>query len=460
VRAGRTATIAVALLAGLLGGCGARLDSAQRAALDAAARGAVVVDDVDSARDAPAGPPTSAIDGGPAAGPTGTTPAAGSGPAGPVTPACAPQPVDEVGVTDTEITLGNVSMVSGPIPGAGQTGIDGTRAYLDHINSTGGVCGRKLKLITGDDRTDSGQNRAEAQRLTGQAFGLIGGASIVDSGTADAVAGTDVPVIQVAVADNSLNSPNIFSPSPLDPTGVTSGSVAQWKYFHRSVGLQKVGIVVVSIASARARSVGYVNDIQAAGLQVAGIHEVGLAETNFVAVAQQLVNEGANGFIGLMDPVASARLAKAVKQIGWHPVLAHYGAQNYGQPFVELAGDAAEGTMIPLAFDIFENAANPAVARFMEWFHRTAPGRTPDLYAGMGWASADMMVEALRAAGPAPTRRAVLGYLRQLTTFDAHGFLAPCNPAGKVTSPYFMVAKVENGQWRREYPASGFADGS
>jgi ABC-type branched-subunit amino acid transport system substrate-binding protein len=322
------------------------------------------------------------------------------------------------------------------------------------------VCGRKLKLITGDDRTDSGQNRAEAQRLIGQAFGLAGGASIVDSGTADAGAGTDVPVVQVAVADNSLNSPNMFSPSPLDPTGVTSGSVAMWKYFHRSVGLQKVGIVVLSIASARARSVGYVNDIQAAGLQVAGVHEVGLAETNFVAVAQQLVNEGADGFIGLMDPVASARLAKAVDQIGWHPVLKHYGAQNYGLPFVELAGPAAEGTMIPLAFDIFEDTANPAVARFVDWFRRTAPGRTPDFYAAMGWASADMMVEALRAAGGAPTRKAVLGYLRQLTTFDAHGFLAPCNPAGKVTSPYFMVAKVENGRWRREFPATGFSDGS
>jgi ABC-type branched-subunit amino acid transport system substrate-binding protein len=127
---------------------------------------------------------------------------------------------------------------------------------------------------------------------------------------------------------------------------------------------------------------------------------------------------------------------------------------------VELAGPAAEGTMIPLAFDIFEDTANPAVARFVDWFRRTAPGRTPDFYAAMGWASADMMVEALRAAGGAPTRKAVLGYLRQLTTFDAHGFLAPCNPAGKVTSPYFMVAKVENGRWRREFPATGFSDGS
>ena len=363
-------------------------------------------------------------------------------------------------MTDTEIVLGNVSMLSGPIPGAGQPGIDGTRAYLEHVNSQGGVCGRRLRLVTGDDRTDPGQNRSEAQRLMRQAFGLVGGVSIVDAGTGQAVEGTDVPVVQVAVADNALASRNIFSPSPLDPTGEDGGSVPHWRYFHRAVGLQRVGIVVVSLASARARAVVYTKDIANAGLEVAGVHEVGLAETNFVAVAQQLVNEGADGFIALLDPVGAARLAKAAQQIGWHPRVAHYGAQNYGRTFLQLAGDAAEGALVPLAFDIFEDEGNPAVARFNEWFARVAPGGAKDFYAAMGWASADMMVEALRAAGPAPTRRAVLEHLRGLTSFDAHGFLAPCNPAGKVTSPYFMVATVEGGRWKRSFPATGFDDGT
>jgi ABC-type branched-subunit amino acid transport system substrate-binding protein len=461
--------LAVAVALALLTACGARLDDEQQAALAAAAAGdpftpggVATGERATDGASSDGGTGAGAGAGGPGgvAGPAGEQ-GSGGGPTGPAADDCTPQPVDEVGVTDDEIVLGNVSMLSGPIPGAGQTGIDGTRAYLEHINSQGGVCGRHLRLITGDDRTDSGQNRSEARRLSGQAFGLVGGASIVDAGTAEAVAGTDVPVIQVAVADNALASPNIFSPSPLDPTNQDGGSIPHWRHFNRTLGLQRVGIVVVSLASARSRAAVYVKDIENAGLEVAGVHEVGLAETNFVSVAQQLVNEGADGFIGLLDPVGSARLAKAVKQVGWHPLVAHYGAQNYGRPFVELAGEAAEGAVVPLAFDIFEDAdTNPAVARFMEWFARTAPGHTPDFYGAMGWASADMMVEALRAAGPAPTRKAVLAHLRALTSFDAHGFLAPCNPAGKVTSPYFMVAVVRNGQWERMFPASGFSDGT
>jgi ABC-type branched-subunit amino acid transport system substrate-binding protein len=458
----RPRVLVVALALVLLAACGARLDDHQKALLAAQAKGAATAAPTEGDASGDDTATTLAPGDQPAVG--GTVPAVGGGGATATTAlaaaTCRPQHVEEVGVTDTEIVLGNVSMLSGPIPGAGQTGIDGTRAYLNYVNSQGGVCGRKLRLITGDDRTDSGQNRSEAKRLTQQAFGLAGGASIVDSGTADAVQGTNVPVIQVTVAQNALDSKNMFSPSPLDPTGKDGGSVPALRYFHRSVGLSHVSLVVVSIASARERANVYVKDIANAGLQLSGVHEVGLAETNFVAVAQQMVNEGADGFIGLLDPVASARLAKAVKQIGWHPLVAHYGAQNYGQPFIDLAGDAAEGALMPIAFDIFEDTANPAVARFTDWFARTAPGHTPDFYGAMGWASADMMVEALRAAGPAPTRTVVLAQLRKLTSLDAHGFLAPCNPAGKVTSPYFLVTTVSHGKWTRVYPANGFTDGS
>jgi ABC-type branched-subunit amino acid transport system substrate-binding protein len=454
--AGRIA-FTVVLLA--TAGCGARLDDDEHAIR--AGGGAPAVSSTTTTTLAPGRPATGVggltID----AGPTGDT-GAPAEQAAPVeaAAACTPQPSDEIGVSDDEIVLGNVSMLSGPIPGAGQPGVDGTRAYLEYVNSTGGVCGRRLRLETGDDRTDSGQNRAETIRLSRDVLAFVGGASIVDGGAAAALDGTNIPAVQVAVDNAALASPNFFSPSPIEPTNTTLGSVPMWRYFQRSLGLQRTAVVTLSLPSARDRARTYVADMEAAGMTVVGFHEVGLAETNFVGVAQQLENEGAEGFISLLDPVASARLAGAIAQIGYDPLVAHYGAQNYGRYFVELAGPAAEGALLPLAFDIFENTANPAVARFVEWFGRVAPGRDPDFYAAMGWASADMLVAAIEAAGPAPTRDAVLANLRATTTFDAHGFLAPCNPAGKVTSPLFMVATVEGGEWRRVYPASGFADGS
>jgi hypothetical protein len=75
----------------------------------------------------------------------------------------------------------------------------------------------------------------------------------------------------------------------------------------------------------------------------------------------------------------------------------------------------------------------------------------------MGWAAADMMVQAIAKAGPAPTRDLVLAALGTFHEFDAHGVIAPCDPAGKKPATSFMVTTVSNGQWRREYPDAGFA---
>ena len=61
-------------------------------------------------------------------------------------------PVDQPGVTDSEIRVGGVGTVSGDPTGnnPGGPAFDGTQAYFDYINSTGekGVCGRKLVLAS------------------------------------------------------------------------------------------------------------------------------------------------------------------------------------------------------------------------------------------------------------------------------------------------------------------------
>src|SRR4051794_1360625 len=51
----------------------------------------------------------------------------------------------DVGVTNDQITLGNVSLLTGPVPGLFKGAKDGTQAFFNYQNSLGGVCGRKLK---------------------------------------------------------------------------------------------------------------------------------------------------------------------------------------------------------------------------------------------------------------------------------------------------------------------------
>ncbi|HET7722976.1 MAG TPA: ABC transporter substrate-binding protein, partial [Acidimicrobiales bacterium] len=309
---------------------------------------------------------------------------------------CAPEPSDEVGVTDTEIRLGNVSTVSGPIAGFGQTGLNAVKAYFNFVNSQGGVCGRQLVFVGADDRLDSGQNRAETQRLASEVLGFVGGTTVVDAGGTSVIDGTDIVATQLAVSDAAIQSANVFSPNPIDPAGTTQGTMGMWQYFARTRGVTKVAIVYPAQADARTRGRAYEVDIRNAGLEVVGPFEVAITETNYVNVAQQIENSGAQGVITALEITGMTRLAQAFAQIDFHPAVPFYGAQAYGRPFLEQAGAAAEGTTLGLAFAIFEDApAVPAVADFLDWYGRTAPGSAPDFFAVMGWTAADMMVQAL-----------------------------------------------------------------
>ena len=116
----------------------------------------------------------------------------------------------------------------------------------------------------------------------------------------------------------------------------------------------------------------------------------------------------------VLPPHSVPKRTKALKQQGYQPKFASYGPQAYGKQFLKLAGDAAEGVTLNLAYDIFESRANNrAMDTFLSWFSRTAPGLEPDFFAVLAWASADLFVTALKAAGAKATRDTVLAELKK-----------------------------------------------
>src|SRR5581483_8811630 len=58
----------------------------------------------------------------------------------------------DVGVTGNSITVSNVSILTGPVPGLFAGAFNGTDAYFQYINSQGGVYGRQLKVLPRDDQ--------------------------------------------------------------------------------------------------------------------------------------------------------------------------------------------------------------------------------------------------------------------------------------------------------------------
>jgi ABC-type branched-subunit amino acid transport system substrate-binding protein len=220
--------------------------------------------------------------------------------------------------------------------------------------------------------------------------------------------------------------------------------------------VNKAAIVYAAQSTSRSGGLAYEPDMTAAGIQVVLKSEVAITQTDYTGVATQIKNAGADMVITTLEVGGMAKLAQALKQQNYKPKVPFYGGQAYSKKFLQQAGAAAEGTTLGVTYSPMEDAgANPAVATFLQWYNRTAPGADIDLFAIQSWAAADMLVQAINKAG-APNRAKVLAALKGFTSFDANGLVARINPAGKQPTPCFMVVAVQGGKWVRKYPARGF----
>jgi ABC-type branched-subunit amino acid transport system substrate-binding protein len=468
---------AVALLASLLlaTACGARLSHDERVAAikgastgsgsgsgsgaagagDGAAAGATDQSTTTIAGATGGGPATTA------AGATGGGPATTAGPGGAAAGCASSGKATDKGVTPTELTIGNVSTISGPIPGFGQTGVNAVKAYVNYANSTGGICGRKLKLLTADDRLDAGTNKSETDKLKDKVFAFVGHVTVVDDGGASSLNGTNIPDVALAITDARLKLPNNFSPNPIDPSSANNGATPMFKYMKQTYGVSNGAVIWAAQAASRTSGQKYVKDMADAGITVTPNHqyEVAVTETNYSSQASQIKNDKVDIVITTLEINGMAKLAQAFGQAGYFPKVPFYGAQAYGKKFLSLAGRNAEGTKLGLAYNVLEVADQvPAVKSFLTWYQRTNPGADIDFFAIESWLAADMFARAAKAAGPDITRDKVLQQLGTYTSYDADGFLGKINPAQKKPALCYIVVEVQGGAWKKINPAGpGFA---
>jgi hypothetical protein len=130
------------------------------------------------------------------------------------------------------------------------------------------------------------------------------------------------------------------------------------------------------------------------------------------------------------------------------------GPSAYNEALVADSGGAAavDGAYLTQSSTLFlgEDASTvPAVSKFLTWVHKVDPGFKPDFFTLYGWTSAELFVRALASAGPSPTRGSVLRALHAITSFNADGLIVTTDPATKSSKSCYLMARVENGTFRR-----------
>jgi ABC-type branched-subunit amino acid transport system substrate-binding protein len=114
------------------------------------------------------------------------------------------------GVTDTEVTFGVTTPLSGPAAAWGTTAL-GADAWAKYVNEQGGVHGRKIKTVLKDDGYNPGRAVANVNEMKDSVFAIVGllGTAVLNANK-DNVAEAKLPTIW------PYGNPQVFAKQPKD----------------------------------------------------------------------------------------------------------------------------------------------------------------------------------------------------------------------------------------------------
>lgn len=354
------------------------------------------------------------------------------------------------GITATEIRVGSLQDLSGPIASLGVHFRNGTQMRLDEENAKGGVHGRQLKLLV----EDTGYDPKRAVLATEKLLGGAGVFAVIHNLGSPVVMATMPRFLDAGVLHLFPGAPlqNVYEPvhplkfgmSPSYTLSVPPGA----RYLIRENDFKRVGILYQDDDMGREVVRGIDGLLGELGLKWCEQTSYKRGATDFSSQIARL--KAANcDFVVLATVVRETIGAYTeARRTGWQvPMLVT--ASGYTAQVPQLGGAVMDGlyavALVPQPeLDGANRALADWIARYREKF-RVEPN-TWDVYT---WVGADLFVRALHAAGRQPTQQKVSAALEQLdTTRDFFGSQPiALSASDHLALKQVRVAQIRQGRW-------------
>ena len=304
------------------------------------------------------------------------------------------------GVTDTQVTLGMISDLSGPLASWGVPATNGATMRFDEQNAAGGVNGRMINFLVEDSQYQVPLAIRAANRLVqrDEVFAML-----LNLGTAQTMATFEIT--------DRAGIPNIMPMTgalamayPYNPLHIAyiasyrDQAVAAIRHFHETDNVQRICLQTQASEYGEEVAAGVESIVADLGLELAPIGTHRTTETEFAGAATALRGENCDliylGTTG-RDTIA---LYVTLRQLGVEvPIVGNM--VSYLPVIAQAAGGAMEGYTVvsPLI-----NAAWADGDAFRAAFHATYVERfndEPAVQAQVGYTVADLVICAMETAG-------------------------------------------------------------
>jgi branched-chain amino acid transport system substrate-binding protein len=329
------------------------------------------------------------------------------------------------GVTDTEILIGNVQDLSGPLKELGAVIPSGSNMYFQHINDQGGVHGRSIKMLIEDHQYNPQKAVAVTKKLVekDRVFCLY---QIIGTSPCEAIrpilAETGTPLIAPATNSGTMSD-----------LSRKAGDLI----FHTDTGYDRQAEILVDyiLEENSEAKIGVVYQDDDYGENV--LEGIARAESEHnLTVQKESYQRGAIDFKGqTMNLLKGGCTDVIIAGIVREPVTVMKTAEamNYKPNFFgtgptvdarvgKLAGSAGEGFTATYWANMWNSDA-PGPILYRELCEKY---EIPEPYIGLyhyyGFATAQLLVEGLERAGRNPTRKSLVRGLETLKNWDVGSF--------------------------------------
>jgi ABC-type branched-subunit amino acid transport system substrate-binding protein len=357
------------------------------------------------------------------------------------------------GVTATSVTVGQVDDLTAPLPGLFKGAEDGTEAYFDYVDSTGGVNGRMIHLDPQDSAYSDGTVVAATTAQVKSDFALVGGFSLDDAAEEPLIKAAGMPDVAYPLDPALSDLPTAYSPAPNNDSDypLTIFKLLKKKF---PTQIKHMGILWANATpSTSIAEKAFEKAATAEGFKI--VYDAGFqpSQTTFLANVLTMKNDGVKLFFTTQMPDSyAATLAQEMQSQDFSPIVVQGDA--YSANLVKDGQSAVNNMYLELGYVLYLGADKdlPAAQLFDKWMLKADPQANFELESLYGWASAQLFVQGLKDAGNPPTRAGLEAALDKVTSFNAGGLLSTANPAQNIPGYCAILAQVVNGQIIRVAP--------
>ncbi len=349
------------------------------------------------------------------------------------------------GVTDTEIKIGMVNAQNGPASGLGRGMRAGAEAVFRDANAKGGVHGRKINLLVGDDGYDSARCVDETLRMIEQekVFSLFG---YVGTPTGNAVipivADLQMPLVGLFTGAMTLRQPVTKQIFNVRASYDDEGEALVAHFVER--GAKSVAVFYQDDGFGLAVLSGTEKALKRRGMKVAA---KGTFQRNTVAVktgliAMQEAKPDAIVMVGPYSPIAAfikeARGAGLKSQLA---TVSFVGTDN----LVAQVGKDGDGVVISQVVPFPEDDDLPIQRECRDLLARSG-GAKLGFVNFEGCITARVMLAALERAGKTPSRQGLIDALNNMKSVDIGGLSVTLSPDNHQALNQVFMTQIRDGR--------------